>query len=191
MVGVVQHDLGETEFVLPFRETAEHEGRPDPGSEHGQLHAPTVPPEPSSGRVTSVRATRPTRRRCRFTRRRIEEFAVARVLVIDDEDVIGAVLRYAFLEQGHETLVAEGGRRGIERALLERPDAIVLDLMMPGVTGHDVLAALRDDAAEDDVPILVLTAVTQIRERERCLAEGADKGRTKPFDPREVASVAD
>src|SRR6266550_2921851 len=149
MVGVVQHDLGETEFVLPLRETAEHEGRPDPGSEHGQLHAPTVPPEPSSGRVTSVRATRPTRRRCRFTRRRIE------------------------------------------CALVEHPDAIVLDLMMPAVTGHDVLAALRDDAAEGDVPILVLTAVTQIRERERCLAEGADRVMTKPFDPREVASVVD
>jgi DNA-binding response OmpR family regulator len=121
----------------------------------------------------------------------LEESAVARVLVIDDEDVIGAVLRYAFLEQGHETLLAGGGRQGIERALAEHPDAIVLDLMMPEVTGHDVLAALRDDAAQEDVPILVLTAVTQSRERERCLAEGADKVMTKPFDPREVASVID
>ena len=119
------------------------------------------------------------------------ESAVARVLVIDDEDVIGAVLRYALLEQGHETLLAEGGREGIERALTDHPDAIVLDLMMPEVTGHDVLAALRDDAADEDVPILVLTAVTQSRERERCLAEGADKVMTKPFDPREVATVVD
>jgi len=121
----------------------------------------------------------------------LEESPVARVLVIDDEDVIGAVLRYAFLEQGHETLVADGGRQGIERARAERPDAIVLDLMMPEVTGHDVLAALRDDSAEDDVPILVLTAVTQSRERDLCLAEGADRVMTKPFDPREVASVVD
>jgi len=90
------------------------------------------------------------------------EYAVARVLVIDDEDVIGAVLRYALLEQGHETLLAEGGRQGI-----------------------------RDDATDEDVPILVLTAVTQSRERERCLAEGADKVMTKPFDPREVATVVD
>lgn len=119
------------------------------------------------------------------------ESAVARVLVIDDEDVIGAVLRYALLEQGHETLLAEGGRQGIERALTDHPDAIVLDLMMPEVTGHDVLAALRDDAADEEVPILVLTAVTQSRERERCLAEGADRVMTKPFDPREVATVVD
>ena len=116
---------------------------------------------------------------------------MARVLVIDDEDVIGAVLRYAFLEQGHETLVADGGRTGIDAARVQHPDAIVLDLMMPEVNGHDVLEALREDDATEDVPILVLTAVTQSRERERCLAEGADRVMTKPFDPREVATVVD
>jgi two-component system response regulator MtrA len=114
---------------------------------------------------------------------------VARVLVIDDEDVIGAVLRYAFQEQGHETLLADGGRTGIDAARRQHPDAIVLDLMMPGVNGHDVLLALRDDDGTEDVPILVLTAVTQARERERCFAEGADRVMTKPFDPREVASA--
>jgi DNA-binding response OmpR family regulator len=114
---------------------------------------------------------------------------LARVLVIDDEDVIGAVLRYAFLEQGHETLVAYGGRTGIEAARAQHPDAIVLDLMMPEINGHDVLEALREDDETDDVPILVLTAVTQSRERERCLAEGADRVMTKPFDPRDVATA--
>jgi DNA-binding response OmpR family regulator len=115
---------------------------------------------------------------------------VARVLVIDDEDVIGAVLRYAFMEQGHETVVADGGRTGITAARTQHPDAIVLDLMMPEINGHDVLEALREDGAAD-VPILVLTAVTQTRERERCLAEGADRVMTKPFDPRDVATVVD
>src|SRR5262245_47494540 len=62
-----------------------------------------------------------------------EVIAVARVLVIDDEDVIGAVLRYAFQEQGHETVTADGGRTGIEEARRQHPDAIVLDLMMPEV----------------------------------------------------------
>jgi two-component system, OmpR family, response regulator MtrA len=116
---------------------------------------------------------------------------VARVLVIDDEDVIGAVLRYAFLEQGHETLTADGGRTGIEAARRQHPDLIVLDLMMPEVNGHDVLLALRDDDVTEDVPILVLTAVTQARERELCLAEGADRVMTKPFDPRAVASAVE
>jgi CheY-like chemotaxis protein len=116
---------------------------------------------------------------------------MSRVLVIDDESVIGVVLRYALEVHGHETLVAEGGRSGIEAARSEQPDAIVLDIMMPAVTGHDVLDVLRDDAATKDVPILVLTAVTMGRERDRCLAEGADAVMTKPFDPRDVAKAID
>ena len=118
-------------------------------------------------------------------------FPVSRVLVIDDEAVIGAVLRYAFLDKGHDTVVADGGRTGIDAARAEHPDAIVLDLMMPEVTGHDVLEVLRDDETMRDVPILVLTAVTMAAEREQCLAEGADVVMTKPFDPREVATVVD
>jgi DNA-binding response OmpR family regulator len=120
-----------------------------------------------------------------------EVIRLARVLVIDDEDVIGAVLRYALLEQGHETVTADGGRTGIEAARRQHPDAIVLDLMMPEVNGHDVLEALRENDATEDVPILVLTAVTQSRERDRCLAEGADRVMTKPFDPRDVANAVD
>jgi CheY-like chemotaxis protein len=116
---------------------------------------------------------------------------MSRVLVIDDESIVGVILRLAFQAKGHETVVAENGRTGIELARAERPDAIVLDLMMPGVNGHDVLDALRDEDGTEDVPVLVLTAVTLSRERERCLAEGADEVMTKPFDPGDVAVAID
>ena len=116
---------------------------------------------------------------------------MSRVLVIDDESLVGTVLRYAFAAGGHETVVADGGATGIEIALAEHPDAIVLDLMMPVVTGFDVLEILRDDDDMKDVPILVLTAVSMRRERERCLSEGADAVMTKPFDPRDVAQAID
>lgn len=116
---------------------------------------------------------------------------VSRVLVIDDESTIGLVLRLAFDAKGHETVVADGGRAGIELARTEHPDAIVLDLMMPGVNGYDVLGALRDADDMDEVPVLVLTAVALSRERDRCLAEGADAVMTKPFDPRDVADAVD
>jgi CheY-like chemotaxis protein len=111
------------------------------------------------------------------------------VLVIDDESVVGTILRYAFATDGHETVVAVNGPEGIELAHSEHPDAIVLDLMMPAVTGHDVLEILRDDEQMKDVPILVLTAVTLRDERARCLSEGADAVMTKPFDPRDVAQA--
>ncbi len=68
---------------------------------------------------------------------------MSRVLVIDDESIVGVILRYAFDEKGHETVVASDGRAGIEMARAEHPDAIVLDLMMPGVNGYDVLGAFR------------------------------------------------
>jgi len=116
---------------------------------------------------------------------------VSRVLVIDDETVVGTILRYAFANDGHETVVADSGPAGIEAAHSQHPDLIVLDLMMPAVTGHDVLGILRDDDETKDVPILVLTAVTLRDERERCLTEGADAVMTKPFDPRDVARAVD
>ena len=80
---------------------------------------------------------------------------------------------------------------GIELALTEHPDTIVLDLMMPRVNGYDVLDALRDADGMEEVPVVVLKAVTLSRERERCLAAGADAVITKPFDPRDVVETLD
>ena len=116
---------------------------------------------------------------------------MSRVLVIDDESIVGVILRYAFDAKGHETVVASDGRAGIEMARAEHPDAIVLDLMMPGVNGYDVLGAFRHSSELEEVPVLVLTAVTLTADRERCLSEGADAVMTKPFDPRDVADAVD
>lgn len=116
---------------------------------------------------------------------------MSRVLVVDDESIIGVILRHAFSAKGHETVIAADGRTGIEMARADHPDAIVLDLMMPGLNGYDVLGVLRQSAELDEVPVLVLTAVTLSRNRERCLSEGADAVMTKPFDPRDVADAVD
>ena len=116
---------------------------------------------------------------------------MSRVLVIDDESVVGVILRLAFEAKGHETVLADGGRSGIDKARADHPDAIVLDLMMPEVNGYDVLEVLRDDPIVEDVPIIVLTAVTLSRERERCLSQGAAAVITKPFDPADVVDALD
>lgn len=116
---------------------------------------------------------------------------MSRVLVIDDESIVGVILRLAFDARGHETVVAEDGRIGIALVRAENPDAIVLDLMMPGLSGYDVLGVIRDATDMEQVPVLVLTAVTLSRELERCLSGGADAVMTKPFDPRDVADAVD
>ena len=73
-----------------------------------------------------------------------------------------------------------------------RPDAIVLDLMMPGpMSGFDVLHEIRRSTELDEVPVLVLTAVTLSRDLGRCLADGANAIMTKPFDPQDVADAVD
>lgn len=116
---------------------------------------------------------------------------MSRVLVIDDESIVGVILRLAFDARGHETVVAEDARIGIALVRAEHPDAIVLDLMMPGLSGYDVLGVVRDATDMEQVPVLVLTAVTLSRELERCLSGGADAVMTKPFDPRDVADTVD
>jgi CheY-like chemotaxis protein len=116
---------------------------------------------------------------------------MARVLVIDDEPTVGLILRMALGVKGHETIVAEDGRKGIEIALAVHPDVIVLDLMMPGFDGYEVLGGLRNAAELAAVPVLVLTAATLSAQLERCFSEGADAVMTKPFDPLDVADAID
>jgi CheY-like chemotaxis protein len=116
---------------------------------------------------------------------------MARVLVIDDEPTVGLILRMALGVKGHETIVSGDGRKGIEMARAVHPDVIVLDLMMPGVDGYEVLGGLRGDAELAAVPVLVLTAATLSAQLERCLSEGADAVMTKPFDPLDVAEAID
>jgi CheY-like chemotaxis protein len=116
---------------------------------------------------------------------------MACVLVIDDEITVGVVLRLALSVKGHRTISAADGGTGIEMARAEHPDAIVLDMMMPGgLTGYDVLGELRNGEL-DAVPVLVLTAITRSTELQRCLSEGADAVMTKPFDPLDVADAID
>jgi CheY-like chemotaxis protein len=111
-----------------------------------------------------------------------------RVLLVDDEDDIRLVAR-ASLERlaGWQVLAASSGRAGIEVAKAEQPDAIVLDVMMPGLDGPGTLAELRADPATADIPVVFLTAKVQAAERRRLEELGAAGVVAKPFDPMTLA----
>src|SRR6266480_7302768 len=114
---------------------------------------------------------------------------MARVLVIDDEQDILVLCRLNLQRAGHEVLEALDGRRGIELAREHRPDAVVIDLMLPTIDGYDVLAALVRERDAYDVALVVLTAKAREEDRLRSLANGADEFVTKPFSPDHLVGV--
>jgi CheY-like chemotaxis protein len=112
---------------------------------------------------------------------------VARILVIDDEPDVRWMLRVSLEQLGHEVILAEDGLRGVAMAQRQKPEVIVLDLMMPVMDGYGVLGALHKDRRTSDVPVVVLTAKALPDEEARCVELGARRFLTKPFDPLDLA----
>ena len=108
------------------------------------------------------------------------------VLVVEDETDVVDLLRYNLGRAGFQVLIAVSGDRGLDMARKMRPDIIVLDLMLPGMTGHEVCRALKSDANTEVIPIVMLTAKGEPHERVKGLELGADDYVTKPFSPREL-----
>jgi CheY-like chemotaxis protein len=116
---------------------------------------------------------------------------MGRVLVVDDEPDVLLLCRLNLQQRGHELLEASEGGRGLELARERHPDVIVLDLMMPGMDGYQVLEALQRDAATSGIPVLVLTAKSLRADRERSHGLGAVAFLTKPFLPSELCEMVD
>jgi DNA-binding response OmpR family regulator len=111
------------------------------------------------------------------------------VLVIDDEAPIRLLCRVNLEAEGASVLEADNGRDGIEMAKRERPDAILLDVMMPGMDGWTVAQELLEDEATRRIPIIFLTARADVRDRARGLGAGGLDYITKPFNPVELADL--
>jgi CheY-like chemotaxis protein len=116
---------------------------------------------------------------------------MARVLVIDDEPDVRWLIRMSLERAGHEVIDAEDGLRGIAMAMKQRPEIIVLDLMMPVMDGYGVLAELSKDPRTANVPVIVLSARAIPDEAERAVGAGARRFLEKPFDPELLAGELD
>lgn len=108
----------------------------------------------------------------------------AHILVVDDEPRITEVLRRTLAYEGYSVAVAASGDTALASTLERPPDAIVLDVMLPGLDGMEVARRLR--AAGDNVPILMLTARDEVADRVNGLEAGADDYLVKPFAPEEL-----
>jgi two-component system phosphate regulon response regulator PhoB len=112
--------------------------------------------------------------------------SVERVLVVDDEPDIVALVAYHLAKSGYSVSTATSGPEGLAVAKREKPALVVLDLMLPGLSGLEVMESLRADASTSRIAVLMLTARREESDRIKGLTLGADDYLTKPFSPQEL-----
>lgn len=110
----------------------------------------------------------------------------AHILVVDDEPDISALVAYHLARDSYRVRTAADGREAIRAVEAERPDLVVLDLMLPGMPGLEVLEELRRRPETQDVPVILLTARREEQDRIAGLRLGADDYLAKPFSPQEL-----
>jgi DNA-binding response OmpR family regulator len=109
------------------------------------------------------------------------------ILVIEDDETIRALLRRAFTRSGAQVVEAEDGAAGMRAIYADKPDAVLLDVEMPGIDGWEVLARLRERGEPRRPPVVMLSAEESEAARSRALAAGASEYFSKPVRPAEFA----
>ena len=110
------------------------------------------------------------------------------VMLIEDEKEIRDLVRYNLEKAGYRVAAAADGEEGLQQLFASRPDALVLDLMLPGLNGLEIVRELRAEPLTHDLPILVLTARSAEMDKLLGFEQGADDYLTKPFSPRELVA---
>ncbi len=112
-----------------------------------------------------------------------------RVLLIEDEPNIAEALRFILRRDGWDVGVHADGATALAEIARQKPDVVILDLMLPGASGLDILATLRADPATAALPVLMLTAKGQDRDRAAAEAAGVTQFMTKPFANAEIVAA--
>lgn len=119
---------------------------------------------------------------------RIRGFSDARekIMIVDDEMATLLPLKRSLEAQGYIVIEAYDGYQAIEKSKTEKPELIVLDLMLPGIDGFEVCARLKKDEITGKIPVIMLTAKDEVRDKVEGLEMGADDYVTKPFNLNEL-----
>ena len=108
------------------------------------------------------------------------------IFLVDDDPDVRELVEYKLVQSGHEVLCASNGQDALRLVPDAKPALVLLDVMMPGLSGFDVLEQLRANEATKSLPIIMLTAKAQDSDTERGFALGANDYVFKPFSPREL-----
>jgi two-component system alkaline phosphatase synthesis response regulator PhoP len=112
--------------------------------------------------------------------------AKGRILVVDDEIYIVHILDFSLGMEGYEVITALDGEQALEKARAEKPDLIVLDIMMPKLDGYETCKMLKAEADTKDIPVILLSAKGRNVDQKIGFEVGADDYITKPFSPRKL-----
>ena len=113
---------------------------------------------------------------------------MARIVIADDDADIRELVVFKLRHGGHEVVPVGDGAAAVEACAAEKPDLVILDVMMPGMSGLDAARAIREEESLAGLPIIMLTARAQESDMEQGFAAGADDYVVKPFSPRELSS---
>ncbi len=108
------------------------------------------------------------------------------ILIVEDEIDIAQLVSFNLEREGYSSDIVHDGREGLEKILKDQPDLVILDLMLPGMDGYQILKEMQRDTRSNSIPVLMLTAKSQIDDRIKGLELGADDYLTKPFSPKEL-----
>lgn len=116
---------------------------------------------------------------------------MAKLHLADDDADIRHLLTFVLAEEGHEIRASKDGRQAVEAMVMDPPEILILDLMMPEMDGHAVLRDMQDYQVLDSTKVLVLTAKGSEHDRHLAFDLGADHYVTKPFEPDEVVGAVE
>ena len=117
---------------------------------------------------------------------------MATVLVVEDDALLSKLYTTLLTNHGHKVVVANDGVAGLKMATEEKPNLIMLDIMMPKMNGLQVLDELKKNVATSNIPVVVLTGLSKVNEEKDVLARGASKYLDKAaYDPKVVAEMID
>jgi DNA-binding response OmpR family regulator len=114
---------------------------------------------------------------------------MAKILIVDDEPAIRFLITATLEDEGYELFEAADGREAAALVGSVQPDLIILDVMMPGLSGYELCAQLKQDPATKNIIVIMLTAQGQVQERLHSQQVGADRYLRKPFSPLELIAV--
>ncbi|HUO81996.1 MAG TPA: response regulator [Gammaproteobacteria bacterium] len=115
---------------------------------------------------------------------------MSRILLVEDNIMNRDMLSRRLTRRGYDVVIAASGEEGLQKAAMERPDVILMDISLPGMDGYAVVRKLKAEARTAAIPVLALTAHAMAGDREKTLAAGCDEYDTKPVDlPRLIGKI--